>query len=109
MLSYVCAHPEATPPFLIRLAGGRVPELEREPLKLRGKVWIVHGEQDETFHVSDAEEVRKKLLVAGMSVEMTILPGQAHAFGENRQLVLRLLAERCAGELKAAWKGARAP
>lgn len=109
MLSYACAHPEAAPPFLIRLAGGRVPELEPEPLKLHGKAWIVHGEKDEVFRVADAEEVASKLKAAGMSVEMTVLPGQSHAFGENRQLVFRLLAERCAGEFKARQKGSAAP
>lgn len=109
ILSYVCAHPEVTPPLLIRLAGGPVPELERETPKLRGRVWMVHGEHDETFRVSDVEEVRKKLVAAGMSVELTVLPGQGHTFGENRPLILRGVAERCAEELKGARKGAAAP
>ncbi len=106
MLSYACAHPEAAPPFLVRLAGGRVQELEAEPRRLHGKAWIVHGEKDDVFRVGDAEEVARKLTGAGMSVEMTVLPGQSHAFGENRQLVFRLLAERCAEEFKATRKGA---
>lgn len=101
MLSHACAHPEAMPAFLVRLAGGRVPELEGSLLKFQGKAWLVQGEQDETFRVSDAEEVRKKLVATGMSVELTVLPGQSHAFGENRLVVLRRLAERCAEELGA--------
>jgi len=109
MLSYACAHPEATPPFLIRLAGGRVQELETEPRRLHGKVWIVHGEKDDVFRLSDAEEVARKLKAAGMLVEMTVLPGQSHSFGENRQLVFRLLSERCAEEFKAMRKGATGP
>lgn len=109
MLSYMCAHPEAAPQFLVRLAGGLVPELEPEPLKLRGKAWIVHGEKDDVFPVNDAEEVARKLKAAGMSAEVTVLSGQSHAFGENRQLVFRLLAERCAEEFKIRRKGAAGP
>lgn len=109
MLSYLCVHPEAAPPFLIRLAGGRVQELETEPRRLHGKVWIVHGEKDDVFRVTDAEVVARKLTDAGMSVETTVLPGQNHSFGENRQLVFRLLAERCAEEFKARRRGAVAP
>lgn len=109
MLSYWCAHPEGNPPLLVRLAGGRVPELEREPLKVQGKAWLVHSEHDETFRASDAEEVRKRLSASGMTVELTVLPGQGHAFGENRLAVLRRVAERCAGELQSAPKGEKAP
>lgn len=109
MLSYGINHPDVVPPFLVRVAGGRVPELDWQPPRLRGKAWLVHGEMDETFRLSEAEEVRRILTMAGMSVDMAVIPGQTHSFGENQQLVLRLIAERCARELKVPPRKAIGP
>lgn len=99
MLSYLCSKPSAQPLFLVRLGGGMVAELTNSTPTISGRVWLVHGESDEAFRLSEAAEVKKRLLAARMSVELTVLPGQPHAFGENRALVHRLIAERCRNEL----------
>jgi acetyl esterase/lipase len=74
------------------------------PPKLSGRAWLVHGEADETFRLQEAKEVKTRLAASGMAVELMVLPGQPHAFGENRALVHRLVAERCAQELSAPAK-----
>lgn len=104
MLSQLWSQPSAPPHFLVRLGGGLVTGLTNSTPSLSGRAWLVHGEHDETFRPSEAEEVKNRLLAAGMSVELTVLPGQPHAFGENRALVHRLVAERCQRELSARRK-----
>lgn len=104
LLSQLCSKPSAPPLFLVRLGGGMVAGLTNSTPSLSGRAWLVHGEQDETFRPSEVEEVNRRLLAAGMAVEVTVLPGQPHAFGENRALVHRLIAERCRKELAARSK-----
>lgn len=104
MLSHLCSKPSAQPLFLVRMGGGMVAGLTNSTPNLSRRGWLVHGEQDETFRPSEAEVVKKRLLAAGMSVELTALPGQPHAFGENRALVHRMIAERCHKELAARRK-----
>jgi dienelactone hydrolase len=104
MLGYLVANPGASPRFLVRLGGGMVAAVTNSPPKLSGRAWLVHGEADETFRLPEAVEVQTKLRAVGMAVELTVLPKQPHAFGENRALVHRLVAERCAQELSASAK-----
>lgn len=104
MLGYLATNPGASPRFLARLGGGSVAAVTNSPPKLSGRAWLVHGEADETFRLREAAEVQARLRAAGMAVELTALPGQPHAFGENRALVHRLVAERCAQELSASTK-----
>jgi dienelactone hydrolase len=104
MLGYLAANPGVSPRFLVRLGGGMVAAVTNSPPKLSGRAWLVHGEADETFRLQEAKEVKTRLAASGMAVELMVLPGQPHAFGENRALVHRLVAERCAQELSAPAK-----
>ncbi len=104
MLGHLCSKPSASPHFLVRLGGGMVAGLTSPTPTLSGRAWLVQGELDEVFRLGEAEEVKRRLSVAGMSVELTVLPGQPHAFAENRALVHRLVAERCQKELAAQRK-----
>lgn len=104
MLSHLASRPNVPPQLLVRLGGGMVAQLTNSAPSLSGRAWLVHGESDEAFRLSEAEEVKRRLVAAGMSVELMVLPGQPHAFGENRALVHRMVAEQCRKELAARRK-----
>ena len=60
---------------------------------------LVHGEQDEIFPVADCRRVAGILRDRGMVVDLRILPGLSHGFGEEHAVVLRAAAEYCAARL----------
>jgi len=126
-LSYLLRHPERRPNFLVRLAGGWVPELESQVQSLASKVTgaessaqgplvrpstlnpqpstlflLVHGEQDEVFPSADARRVAACLMTNGIRVELKILPAEGHGFGANRLLVFRVVGEQCLLRLEGA-------
>lgn len=124
-LGFAVKHPELQPRLLVRLAGGWVSELEvqsptpkvqgaepevpdagtgvsmaaRSPLALKSTVLLVHGEQDEIFPVADCRRVAGVLRDSGTIVDLRILPGLSHGFGEEHSVVLRAAAEYCAAML----------
>ena len=62
-------------------------------------VLLVHGEQDEVFPVADVRRLAEWLRSQGVVVEAHILPGLSHGFGEDREVVMRAVAEYCAARL----------
>ncbi len=133
MLSYLVTHPADKPAFLVRVAGGMVPELKEDaggeggtvanralqagtskseapsprpspPVGARENqrwasgmpVWLLHGEHDRVFSLEDVRKVKGWLEAAGATVELEVLEGQKHAFKEDRGMVMRHVAERCA-------------
>lgn len=91
------------PRAFVRLSGGMVQELENcssnNPANahLQGKwnfpVLLVHGEADGIFPVETARTVQAALSDFGAKVEASILPNQAHDFGQARGLIFRAAAE----------------
>jgi len=69
------------------------------PLALKSTVLLVHGEQDEVFPVADCRRVAGVLRDSGTAVDLRILPGLSHGFGEEHAVVLRAAAEYCAARL----------
>jgi pimeloyl-ACP methyl ester carboxylesterase len=120
-LTYLLQHPERQPQLLVRVAGGWVGELDGEPVAQgsagvspasgggsRGTptpsrggrtaplfcpVLIVHGERDRTFPLERNERLAALLTSNGVPVQSIILPGQGHAFAEDRPVVMRGVAE----------------
>lgn len=96
MLSFLLKHPELQPQLLVRLSGGWVPELDSPfSLPLRRPVLLVHGASDDIFPVQDVTRLAGVLRAQGIPVAEKVLDGQSHAFGINRPLVIRLVAEYC--------------
>jgi dienelactone hydrolase len=119
LLSFALRHPERQPNLLVRLAGGWVSELEQ--FKLQGsrfgvqrsppgpstlnshpstRVLLIHGEHDEVFPPGEARAVAACLETNGMPVEVRVLAGESHGFGQNRGLVFRVVGEQCLMRLK---------
>jgi acetyl esterase/lipase len=105
-LRFFVSHPESRPKVMVRLAGGWISELDdltnapSPVLKARFpgnlQVWLLHGESDDVFPSTDVEHLASFLQNAGAEVRLTILPGTAHNFGDNSQLIVRRSAEFCA-------------
>jgi len=110
-LSFALSNVNRQPQFLVRLAGGWVPELQSKPQGLVTStrisyralslnvpppaVLLIHGEYDEVFPLVEAQNVAACLQTNGAPVELKVLSGQGHGFGENRMLVLRIVGEQC--------------
>ncbi|MCW5555308.1 MAG: hypothetical protein KIS67_24495 [Verrucomicrobiae bacterium] len=142
-LSFLLEQTEWRPEVLVRLAGGWVPELESfhrpssalpalsgpgEPAtgfrdSASGKiprVLILHGDQDNVFPLADAERTAACLRTNGVSVNMTVLPGQSHTPMADRGIIFRAIGEHCLTELRgtqalseyrsvAAWQAGAKP
>ena len=104
MLNFVLNHPETRPQLLVRLSGGWTPELNQftnQPniFPMHCPVLLVHGENDEVFPVEDAKRLANLFRAAGITVTLRILPGQSHAFGDDRAVIIRAMAEYCRAHL----------
>lgn len=125
-LSFLLKHPESQPRLLVRVGGGWVPELEwfNPPLHPASnglsRVLILHSEQDIVFPLADAERTAAVFRTNGIPVDVSILEGEGHALGPNRELVYRALGEYCLTQLKgpealanyrsiASWRTTRKP
>jgi dienelactone hydrolase len=111
-LRFLLTHPEVKPNVYVRLAGGTVAEIEKADTG-KGKsdgattaglpassALLVHGQDDNTFPLSDAQRVANRLRSRGVAVDFRVLQGQAHGFEPNRELVFRAAAEYCLVHLK---------
>jgi dienelactone hydrolase len=89
------------PALVVRIAGGWVPELAEKEAGLNAAEWghpkflILHGEADEVFPAADARRVAEALRARGLETEVRLFPGQSHNFGENRELLFRMVGEEC--------------
>ncbi|HKI68709.1 MAG TPA: prolyl oligopeptidase family serine peptidase, partial [Verrucomicrobiae bacterium] len=126
ILSFVLRHPEYQPQLLVRLSGGWVKELGEKPTNesslaepaastlnsqpstnLRCSVLLVHGGNDEIFPVADSHALAKLLREKGTPVELHVFPNESHDFGADRPLIIRGLAEYCAGFFDANFANSR--
>ncbi len=125
-LSFLLKHPESQPRLLVRVGGGWVSELEsfKPPLHPASnglsRVFILHSVQDNVFPLADAERTVVVFRTNGIPVDVSILEGEGHALGPNRELVFRALGEYCLAQFKgpealadyrsiASWRANRKP
>ncbi len=124
-LSFLLTQTEWRPELLVRLAGGWVPELEsfhRPPSAqpaLSGpgesatglrvstsgqipRVLILHGDQDNVFPLTAAQRTAACLRTNGVSVRVSVLPGQTHTPMADRGIIFRAIGEHCLTELRGA-------
>ncbi|MBE0545792.1 MAG: hypothetical protein IH623_31055 [Verrucomicrobia bacterium] len=124
-LSFQLMQTEWRPELLVRLAGGWVPELEsfdrafstrpsfhgqRESgsgllASASGefpRVLILHGDQDNVFPLADAGRTAACLRTNGVSVSVSVLPGQTHTPMADRGIIFRAIGEHCLTELRGA-------
>lgn len=124
-LSFLLKPMEWRPELLVRLAGGWVPELESfgGPLSTRPslhgqgasgaglrasasgefpRVLILHGDQDKVFPLAEAGRTAACLRTNGVSVSVSVLPGQTHTPMADRGIIFRAIGEHCLTELRGA-------
>ena len=125
VLSFALDHPERRPKSIVCLSGGPVGRSEvrhstqeddvqspkpkvggpSSAFRQQTSVLLVHGERDEVFPAGETRETAEKLREGGLltsspaAVELKVLPGQFHGFGENRLQVFRALGEYCLEQL----------
>ena len=109
MLGFLVGHPQLQPEVMVRLAGGWVNKLElletnAVPGQLLSKmrVWLLHGEADEIFPVTDVKRLAAVLRASGAKVQFDVLPSWGHNFGPNHMVLMRAAAEYCAAQLGGA-------
>lgn len=92
---YYLANSDRSPAVLIRVAGGTLPELKKQfPRPLSLPVWMVHGENDRIFPLSDVIQLKQQMLKAGASVRLDVLPRKPHGLKHDRGVVIKLLVDR---------------
>ncbi|HET7626150.1 MAG TPA: prolyl oligopeptidase family serine peptidase [Verrucomicrobiae bacterium] len=120
-LSFLLRHPESRPQLYVRMAGGWVDELGDKPPEnetidrnsnsavsipsasnhqlsslTNTHFLLIHAEQDDIFSVSDARRLATLLKTNGVPVELHIFQNVPHWFGDDRDALMRCVAEYCA-------------
>jgi predicted esterase len=97
MFDFALQHPEEQPKLLVLLGGAGLPEGQtnnRLP-SLHCPVFLLHGEQDQTFPVADTKRLASILQTNGQPVDMKIIPGMTHGMEPDRGIVFRAIGEYC--------------
>ena len=97
MFDFALQHPEEQPRLLVLLGGAGLPEGQtnnRLP-SLHSQVFLIHGEQDQTFPVADTKRLASILQTNVLPVELKIIPGISHGMEPNRAVVYRAIGEYC--------------
>jgi dienelactone hydrolase len=116
--SFLLRHPEFKPRLYVRIAGGWVDELGKGaanisdedhkletasiiklPLSTNTHFLLVHAEQDSVFPVADVRRFTALLQTNGIPTVLHVFPNVPHSFGEERDLLMREVAEYCASYL----------
>jgi hypothetical protein len=58
-------------------------------------VFLIHGEQDQTFPVADTKRLASILQTNGLSAELRIISGMTHGMEPDRGVVFRSIGEYC--------------
>ena len=94
---FALQHPEQQPRLLVQLGGAGLPEGQtnnRLP-SLHCPVFLIHGEQDQTFPVADTKRLASILQTNGLPVDLKIIPGMSHGMEPDRAVVFRAIGEYC--------------
>jgi len=115
MLEYYLTQPGQAPQVLVRVGGGLVEELRGEGKSEMVKpqhdgqpqVLFFHGEQDRVFPLDDMEKVGAWFKAQSSSVSTWVLPRGDHAFGMDREWVMRCVADEIAAKMEVPRTGRR--
>ena len=115
ILRFALQHPEAGPQLLVCRSGGWLKELDGAgthlwqgpaprpdpPLQSRVNfpVLLVQGGEDEQFPAADCQRLADYLRQQGTPVDVRILPGVRHSWGEDDDTIVRGIGEYCAARL----------
>jgi len=123
-LSFALRNPDHWPQVMVRLNGGWIDEaadenhpspnvaqqkvepndlaIEKNELRSSStQVWLVHGEQDRVFPVSDVQRLADALRELGWEVKASVIPGRSHGFGSDQPLLVSAAAQYCANAFGA--------
>jgi acetyl esterase/lipase len=107
-LDFALQNPDRQPRLLVQLGGAglREGETNNRLASLHCPVFLIHGEQDQTFPVADTKRLASILQSNGQAVEMKIVPGMPHGMEPDRGVVFRSIGEYCLTHLagKDAWQ-----
>ena len=104
---FALEHRDQQPKLLVFLSGAGLPEGQTSSRleSLHCPILLVHGEQDETFPVTDIKRLASTLQSNGLAVELKIVAGLPHGMEPERGVVFRCIGEYCLTHLtgKKAW------
>jgi len=97
MFDFALQHPEQQPRLLVLLGGAGLPEgqTNNHLPSLHCPVFLIHGEQDQTFPVADTKRLASILQTNAQPVDMKIIPGMSHGMDPDRGIVFRSIGEYC--------------
>lgn len=107
-LDFALQHLERQPQLLVQLGGAGLPEGQTNYRlqSLHCPVFLIHGEQDQTFPVADTKRLASILQTNGLPAELNIVPDMTHGMEPDRGVVFRGIGEYCLTHLagKDAWQ-----
>ena len=91
MFDFALQHPEQQPRLLVLLGGAGLPEGQtNSPLpSLHCPVFLIHGDQDQTFPFADTKRLASILQTNALPVDMKIIPGMSHGMEPDRAVIFR--------------------
>ena len=96
------------PKLLVLLGGAGLREGESNRLlsSLHCPVFLVHGEQDQSFPVADTKRLASFLETDGLPVDLKIIPNLTHLVESDRGVTFRAIGEYCLTHLAGgdAWQ-----
>jgi dienelactone hydrolase len=97
MFDFALQHPKQQPRLLVLLGGAGLPEGQSNNIvpSLHCPVFLIHGEQDQTFPVADTKRLASILQTNGLPVDMKVIPGMSHGMEPDRGIVFREIGEYC--------------
>ncbi len=97
MFDFALQHPEQQPQLLVLLGGAGLPEGQtNSPLpSLHCPVFLIHGDQDQTFPFADTKRLASILQTNAQPVDMKIIPGMSHGMEPDRAVIFRSIGEYC--------------
>lgn len=99
--SYLLRNPSNAPAVMVGIATGTVvqPIDSAASTPLNARVWIIHGENDETFRLAEVQNLADTLRKMGAKVSLTVIPQAGHLFGSDQAVLWRVAGEFCAATL----------
>lgn len=98
---YVVRNPDRAPATLVAIATGTAlePADTTTSTPLNTSVWMIHGENDETFRLSEVQKLADALGKMGAKATLTVIPQAGHLFDNDQPVLWRAAGEFCAAAL----------
>jgi predicted esterase len=112
MFDFALQHTNQLPQLMVQLSGGGITEgsltpttstnshpMDKRITGIQCPLFLVHGEEDEVYPVTDIKRLSLFLQTNKMPVKLKILPGLQHNLEPERVVIFRCIGEYCLSQL----------